>query len=148
MIALSRRETLLGIAATFLPLPVSATPAEVVESIAEIFGDRPIAAGPIKLELPALAETGNSVPLTVSCETEVLGPVRRLALFTEENPRPLVCIATFGPIAAEVRLTTNIRLASTQAVVCVAELENGDLISSRQIVRVVVGACTTLPGRY
>jgi len=148
MIALSRRETLLGIAATFLPLPVSATLSEVVESIAALFGDRPIAEGPIKLELPALAETGNSVPLTVSCDTQALGRVRRLAVFTEMNPRPLVCVTSFGPMAAEARITTNIRLASTQDVVCVAELEDGKLISSRQNVRVVVGACTTLPGRY
>lgn len=148
MITLSRRETLLGLAATFLPLPVSATPSEVANSIAAIFGDRPIAEGPIKLELPPLAETGNSVPLTVICETQALGRVRRLAVFTEMNPRPLACLASFGPMAAEARITTNIRLASTQAVVCVAELEDGKLISSRQRVRVVVGACTTLPGRY
>ena len=101
-------------------------------SIAAIFGDRPIAEGPIKLELPPLAETGNSVPLTVICETQALGRVRRLAVFTEMNPRPLVCVASFGPMAAEARITTNIRLASTQAVVCVAELEDGRLISSRQ----------------
>ncbi|MBS3647218.1 hypothetical protein KEU06_01075 [Pseudaminobacter sp. 19-2017] len=148
MIALSRRETLLGLAATFLPLPVSATPSEVAESIVSVFGDRPIAEGPIKLELPALAETGNSVPLTVSCETQAFGRVRRLAVFAEMNPRPMVCVASFGPMAADARITTNIRLASTQDVVCVAELEDGKLITSRQSVRVVVGACTTLPGRY
>lgn len=148
MISLSRRQTLLGIAATFLPLPVSATPAEVAESIAVLFGDRPIAEGPIVLELPPLAETGNSVPLTVRCETEAPDIVRRLAIFTEMNPRPLACVVDFGPMAGEARITTNLRLASTQAVVCVAELEDGRLISSRQEVRVVVGACTALSGRY
>ncbi len=148
MVALSRRETLLGLAATFLPLPASATPAEVAESIVAVFGERPVAEGPIVLELPALAETGNSVPLTVSCDPEATGPVARLAVFTEMNPRPLACVVSFGPMAAEIRITTNLRLASTQAVVCVAELEDGSLISSRQEVRVVVGACTTLPGRY
>lgn len=148
MIALSRRETLLGLAATLLPLPVSATPAEVAESITAVFGERPVEEGFIVLELPALAETGNSVPLTVRCEADAPGTVRRLAVFTETNPRPLACVVSFGPMAGEARITTNLRLASTQTIVCVAELDDGRLISSRQEVRVVVGACTTLPGRY
>lgn len=148
MAVLSRRETLFGLAVMVLPLPASATPAEVIESIAAVFGERPVAEGAIVLELPALAETGNSVPLTVRCDPETVGAVKRLAVFTEMNPRPLACVVSFGPMAGEIRITTNLRLASTQAVVCVAELEDGSLISSRQEVRVVVGACTTLPGRY
>lgn len=147
----NRRDTLLGLAAVlFLPLPAGATPEDVVESIAETFGDRPIREGAITLEAPPLAESGNSVPLTVSVESAMEGDDRvvRLALFAEENPRPKTCDVVFGPAVAEARLTTNIRLASTQSVVCVAELADGSLIQARQAIRVVVGACTTLPGRY
>nr|WP_254368309.1 thiosulfate oxidation carrier protein SoxY [Paracoccus sp. Z118] len=72
----------------------------------------------------------------------------RLAIFAEENPRPLTCEARFGPMAAEARLVTNIRLAATQTVVCVAERSDDRLLVARAEVRVVVGACTALPGRY
>ncbi|WP_290686617.1 MULTISPECIES: thiosulfate oxidation carrier protein SoxY [unclassified Haematobacter] len=147
---LSRRSTLLGLATIALPLPLAATPAEVSESIARLFGDRPLTEGPVVLDLPTLAETGNSVPLTARVESPMTAGDRilRLALFAEQNPRPLICEAHFGPAAAEARLTTNIRLAATQAVVCVAERSDGVLVSVRRDVRVVVGACTTLPGRY
>ena len=148
---MNRRDTLLGLAAVLvLPLPARATPADVVDSIAETFGDRPLREGAITLEAPPLAESGNSVPLTVSVESAMEGDDRvvRLALFAEENPRPKTCDVVFGPAAVEARLTTNIRLASTQSIVCVAEMADGSLIQARRAIRVVVGACTTLPGRY
>ena len=80
---LSRRSTLLGLAASLLPLPLSATPAEVADSIARLFGDRPLTEGRMTLDLPALAETGNSVPLTVRVESPMTAGDRilRLALF-------------------------------------------------------------------
>jgi sulfur-oxidizing protein SoxY len=147
---LNRRDTLLGLAVLFLPLPAEATPADVLESISQTFGDRPIQDGPIQLEAPPLAESGNSVPLTAWVESPMTGNERvvRLALFAEQNPRPKTCEVVFGPAAAEARLTTNIRLASTQSVVCVAEMGDGRLIQARHAIRVIVGACTTLPGRY
>ncbi|MBV0893446.1 hypothetical protein KTN05_16720 [Paracoccus sp. Z118] len=97
-----------------------------------------------------MAETGNSVPLTVSVESPMsdVDRIIRLAIFAEENPRPLTCEARFGPMAAEARLVTNIRLAATQTVVCVAERSDDRLLVARAEVRVVVGACTALPGRY
>lgn len=146
----SRRQTLLGLGALILPLPVWATPAEVRERIAALFGPAPLIEGPITLDLPALAETGNSVPLTVQVDNEMTSTDRilRLALFAEENPRPVICEAAFGPRACRAELTTNIRLAATQSIICVAEHLDGQLLTARREVRVVVGACTTLPGRY
>ena len=147
---LNRRDTLLGLAVLFLPLPAEATPADVLKSISKTFGDRPIDEGAINLEAPPLAESGNSVPLTAWVESPMTGNDRvvRLVLFAEQNPRPKTCEVIFGPAAAEARLTTNIRLASTQSVVCVAEMADGRLIQARHAIRVIVGACTTLPGRY
>ncbi|MRX48949.1 thiosulfate oxidation carrier protein SoxY [Paracoccus sp. S-4012] len=147
---LSRRTALLGLAATILPLPVWATPEEVAAEIVKLFGSTPLEDGPITIDLPALAETGNSVPMTVAVESPMTADDRitRLAVFAEQNPRPLSCEVRFGPMAAEPRLVTNIRLAATQTVVCVAEHSDGRLMAARADVRVVVGACTALPGRY
>lgn len=147
---LTRRSTMLGLAAVALPLPLRASPDEVRASIAALFGDRPMQEGPITMDLPALAETGNSVPIAVRIDSPMTEGDRilRLALFAEENPRPIICEANFGPAACEARLSTNIRLSATQSVVCVAEHSDGRLLARRQEVRVVVGACTTLPGRY
>lgn len=147
---LSRRTALLGLAASILPLPVWATPEEVAAKIVELFGDSPLENGPITIDLPALAETGNSVRMTVSVESPMTAEDRitRLAVFAEQNPRPLTCEVRFGPKAAEAQLEATIRLAATQTVVCVAEHADGRLMAARADVRVVVGACTALPGRY
>lgn len=147
---LSRRSMLATLGVVVMPLPLSATPMEVEAAIEHLFGSRAMAEGSVALDLPALAETGNSVPLTVRVESPMTSDdrIQRLALFAEENPRPLICETRFGPMAAEAKLTTNIRLAASQRVICVAQHVNGALLIARRDVRVVVGACTTLPGRY
>jgi sulfur-oxidizing protein SoxY len=147
---MTRRTAVLGLVSIALAPPASATPQDVAASITELFGDRTIADGPITLSLPPLAESGNSVPLSVAVEGSASGPGRivRLAVFAERNPRPMICAVSFGPKSAEAKLSTNIRLASTQAVVCVAERADSSLIQARREVRVVVGACTALDGRY
>ncbi len=147
---LSRRQTLLGLAALVLPLPASATPQEVQARIFALFGPGPLLDGPISLTLPALAETGNSVPLTLQIDSPMSASDRitRAALFAEANPLPLICTATFGPRAPAASLATNIRMAATQNITCVAQHLDGRLFVARREVRVVVGACTTLPGRY
>lgn len=149
---LNRRETLLGLAVLLLPLPVHATPAQVAESIVETFGRKPEDDGDrlITIEAPPLAESGNSVQITVAVNSPMTAEdrVMRLAVFAEENPRPKTCEVVFGPAAAEARLITNIRLAATQSIVCVAEMADGRVIEARRAIKVIVGACTVLPGRY
>jgi len=144
---IDRRQILAGLAAiTVIPLPAFATPDEVAAAILATFGDRPMTEGPITIEAPPLAETGNSVPVTLRVDRPMAAADRilRLALFTERNPRPKVFEAAFGPAAAEAVVTTNIRLNGTQTILCVAEAADGSLIRAAQEIRVVVGACTTL----
>lgn len=128
-----------------VPLVAEATPEEVVASIVETFCSSPLAGGPVEIDLPPLAESGNSVPMTVRV---LQSGVKRLAVFSEHNPRPKICEVPFGPALADPALTTNIRLSSTQAVVCVAEMLDGSPIVARREVKVTVGASTTLPSRY
>ena len=147
---LNRRSLLGGLAASLIPLPLQATPAEVARAITTLFGSGALQEGPLHLDLPLLAETGNSVPLTLRFDSPMTADDRivRLALFAELNPRPLVCELRLSPLAATARLGTNLRLSSTQTVVAVAEHASGQLFAARREVRVVIGACTTLPGRY
>ncbi|MBW7920800.1 MAG: sulfur oxidation protein SoxY [Rubellimicrobium sp.] len=141
-----------GLAAiAVVPLPAAATPADAAAAITEAFGDdRPFTDGPIIIEAPALAETGNSVPITVRAERAMDAPDRitRMALFSENNPRAALFAVSFGPAAAEAAIATNIRLNGTQQIICVAETADGTLIRAIHEIRVVVSACTTLEAQF
>lgn len=136
--------------AMLLPRVGVATPSDVAQSIDETFGIRPHEPGPVTITIPPLAETGNSVPLTATVDNPMTETNRilRLALFAENNPRPKLAEARFGPMAAQAVLSTNIRLNGSQKVICIAERSDGILLRAEAEVRVVVGACTTLNARY
>jgi len=63
---------LVGAAGMTLPLAVeqtSATPASMHAAIKNIVGEAPLNKGKVKIDVPALIENGNAVPLTVACES-------------------------------------------------------------------------------
>ena len=151
---MDRRSLLTGagslVALTVVGLPASAAPEDAAAAITELFGDRPVSEGPVVIEAPPLAETGNSVPITVRVDRPAAAPdrVTRLAIVSENNPRPSILEARFGPAAAEISLTTNIRLNGTQQIICVAETATGELYRAVHEIRVVVSACTTLEAQF
>ncbi len=139
-----------AVAAAALPGVGYATPEEVSAAISETFGAGAMKEGRITLKLPKLAETGNSVPISISVDSPMTDSdhVARIAVFAEQNPRPKVVELSLSPASGEAFLETNIRLAGTQTIVAVAEMSDGSLWMAREQVQVVVGACTVLPGQY
>jgi sulfur-oxidizing protein SoxY len=152
---LSRRDALAGMGATFLlltafPLPVFAADADTAEAIKQQFDDRVAQDGKVKIKLPALAETGNSVPITVSVDSPMTDAdrVARICIFANRNPRPLVTTMLFGPKAGQAAFSTNMRLSGTQDVIAIAEMADKSLWKATTRVKVTVGACDTLQSRY
>lgn len=151
---LSRRATLRGAVSvafvTMLPTVALASDGEVAAAIQATFGDAPRRRGRIKLTLPPLAESGNSVPLTVAVESPMTAEdfVRRVCVFADRNPRPLVATVMFGTGAGRAEFNTNMRLSGTQDVVAVAEMSDGTLWTERASVAVTIGACDSLQMRY
>ena len=137
-------------AAAAVPRLGHATPAEVTASILEVFGNGKVRDGRIALIAPKLAETGNSVPITVQVDSPMTEAdyVRRIAVFAEQNPRPKIVELFFSPASGLAEVETSIRLSGTQGVVVVAEMSDGSLWRTREQIRVVVGACTALSMRY
>lgn len=128
-------------------------PALEPERIAQLLEERlgrfdPVEGG-LRLELPALAESGNSVPMTVVAEAadDRGDPVRRLLVVATRNPHPLLLEARFGA-RARPHLSTNIRLAETQTVLAYAQLASGAVRAIRAEIRVTIGACQHLDFRY
>ncbi|MDB5527508.1 MAG: SoxY [Devosia sp.] len=148
----SRRGVLAGLGAgvMLLAMPVRADDASVAQAITDTFGHTPRRDGKITLKLPPLAETGNTVPLTVTVDSPMSNTerVKRVVVFANRNPRPLIAIMTFGPKAATAEFSTNMRLSGTQDVIAMAELSDGSVWQTQVRVLVTVGACDTLQLRY
>ena len=99
--------------------------------------------GRVKLTLPALAESGNSVPLKVQVESPMTAEayVKRIHIFSEKNPRPLIARFSLGLRAGRAEVSTRIRLAGTQQVVAVAVMNDGSAWMATAEVVVTAAAC-------
>ncbi len=128
---------------SLLPGLARADAAAVAEAIKERIGDRMAAEGRITLELPQIAENGNTVPLGI----EVASPmteddhVKAVHLFAEKNPFPNVATIRFTPASGRAKAATRMRLLKTQNVVAVAEMSDGSVYMAKTEVKVTIGGC-------
>jgi sulfur-oxidizing protein SoxY len=119
---------------------VRATPVEVAALIAQLVGDGELRDGRVKLDLPVMVENGNSVGMTVSVDAPV-AQVRSIDVFAEGNPLPHVLRVQFGLHAGSARIATRIRLATSQTVIAVAKLSDGNCWRDSVDLLVTLAAC-------
>jgi sulfur-oxidizing protein SoxY len=125
-------------------VPARATPAEAKEAIVKLAGEAPVKPGRVTLDLPALVENGNSVPLTVSVESPMTPAdhVKAIHVIVEKNPQPYVASFHLGPRAGRAHVSTRIRLADSQTVVAICEMSDGSFWSGSADSVVTLAACT------
>lgn len=129
-----------------VPLRAAASDGPLAEALRSHFGTAPIQEGRVTLTLPALAENGNSVEMTV----EVASPmteadhVSSIAVFAPANPVPQLTEFHLSPRCGLARATTRIRLADSQTVTAVARLHDGTLWSGSARTVVTLAACLDL----
>jgi sulfur-oxidizing protein SoxY len=113
------------------------------EAMQAFAGGKTIHAGRVRLEIPPLVENGNAVGVTVTVESPMTERehVRRIALFNEKNPQADIAILHLGPRAGRAAVSMRIRLASSQTVTAVAELNDGSYWSGEAQVIVTLAAC-------
>ncbi len=126
-----------------LPLPAAAEPDDAEEAIRRLFGNRTIREGRVTLKLPPIAENGNSVQLTVSVESPMTEKdhVRRIAIISPRNPIAEIAIFNLGPASGRAEVSTRVRLAGTQSLRVIAELNDGSLWAGRASTYVTLAAC-------
>lgn len=97
----------------------------------------------VELELPQIAENGNSVPLRVKVASPMSAEdhVTAIHVIAERNPRPLVATFRLGPHSGRAEVNTRIRLAGTQAVTVLAALSGGRFRLGETKVLVTSAAC-------
>jgi sulfur-oxidizing protein SoxY len=100
--------------------------------------------GRVKLELPKLADSGFSVPMTVFVESPMTERehVKTILIVADRNPQRDVCWFYLGPRAGKAEVGSRIRLNGTQRVVAVAQLSDGTFWSDARDIEVREAACT------
>jgi sulfur-oxidizing protein SoxY len=135
-------------AAGALALPALAGPARAQvnpldPNIWAVTNGAPVKQGKVKLELPQLADNGNSVPMKVSVESPMTEAehVRSIHLFSERNPVPRMASFYLGPRAGKAEVSSRVRLAGSQRVTAIAQLSDGTFWSDSAHVQVTLSAC-------
>jgi sulfur-oxidizing protein SoxY len=106
------------------------------EEIAKFTGGADAGAGDLSITAPEIAENGNTVPIEVSAPGAVA-----VAMFADGNPTPNVATVKFGPLNPTRSASTRIRLARTQNVIAVAQMEDGSFQMASAEVKVTIGGC-------
>ncbi|MGH6814693.1 MAG: thiosulfate oxidation carrier protein SoxY [Hyphomicrobiaceae bacterium] len=118
-------------------------PASWEEALKNIVGTAKPQEGKIKLDLPEIAENGNTVPFTVTVESPMTEQsyVKSIHIVSTGNPQPAVGTFHFTPQSGKAAVSGRMRLAKTQDVVGVAELSDGTFHIGRRTVKVTIGGC-------
>lgn len=147
---LSRRATLaLGAGgAAFTVFGWGASPAwagakEAADQIAKFTGGKIATAGKVAIELPEIAENGNTVPFSVTVDAPMSADnyVSEVMIVAEGNPNPGVATFHFSPMSGKAEASTRIRLATTQNIIAVAKTSKGEFYTGQKLVKVTIGGC-------
>ena len=128
---------------TLTPRPLLAAGDGVDEALKALIGDRTPQEGRVSLDLPQIAENGNTVPITIEVDSPMTDDdyVKSVHVFAAGNPRPEVASFHFSPACGEAVCSTRMRLAKTQDIVAVAEMSNGEVYMAKAEVKVTIGGC-------
>jgi sulfur-oxidizing protein SoxY len=144
---LNRREALAASVGAFAGgLGLATGPARALndyaEEIAKFTAGKMPVEGRVKLELPELAENGNTVPLSVAVDaaTGQGTYVQEILVVAPANPNARVIRFRFSPLSVP-EASTRIRLAATQDVIAVAKLSDGTFFSASRQIKVTIGGC-------
>ncbi len=151
-LVMTRRQALsagIGAAAAASGLVVSRGPAhaaveETNAAILDFTGGVEPTLGRVMLELPEIAENGNTVPMDVTVDSPMTADdhVAALLVVADGNPNPGVATFRFTPMSGRAHANTRIRLAGTQTITAVAKMNDGSVFMDRREVTVTVAGCT------
>ena len=139
---LTRRTAFAAIASVIATGRAFATPEQTKDWLATQAKGTP-KEGKITLKAPEIAENGNAVPVTVSVESEMTDKsfVKAIYIAADGNPNPPVATYEFTPLAGKAEIQLRVRLAQTQKLVVVAEMNDGTLYTASREIKVTIGGC-------
>jgi sulfur-oxidizing protein SoxY len=139
-----RRGILRGaVSLALLPWPALAGDAALDAAMREAVGDAVPVEGGMELRVPAVAENGAQVPLTVLVDSAMTAEdhVTAIHVFATRNPTPGVASFHLFPGLARAEVQTRIRIAEEQQVVALARMADGTVRRAAAGLRVTRGGC-------
>ena len=99
--------------------------------------------GKVNLSIAKLIDNGNTVPVEVFVDSPMTSGdfVKKIALFSEKNPTSLMAQFDLSPANAVARISTRVRLASSQTVEAIAQFGDGSYWSAQVDVVVTLSVC-------
>jgi len=142
-----RQALLLGVGGVALVTGAWVAPAQAANDAQDLVtkftgGKKPQEAR-VKLDLPEIAENGNTVPMTVSVESPMTDQAycSEVLVVADGNPRGGVVRFHFSPANGVAEANTRIRLAETQNITAVAKMNDGSCYMAVKQVKVTIGGC-------
>jgi sulfur-oxidizing protein SoxY len=113
------------------------------DALKKIMGEAPTGTVGIAIELPEIAENGNTVPFTLTVDSPMTESdfVKAVHVISSGNPQPGVATFTFSPLSGKASVSGRMRLGRTQEVIAVAALSNGIFLMTKRTVKVTIGGC-------
>lgn len=116
----------------------------------EVFGDRNIIVGAaqnvLEIKAPYRAEDATVVPISIHTKIPQSPEkyIRKIHVFIDKNPVPLVGTFTFTPDSGKADLAMRVRVDDQTYIRAIAEMNNGDLYMTKSFIR-ATGACSAPP---
>lgn len=147
-IYVNRRQALFGagalvaLGAAGAPLPAWAAN-DARERLMDFTGGVEPQMGRVILDMPEIAENGNTVPMHVRVQSPMTAEdhVQKVMILADGNPSSGVATFHFSPMAGVAEANTRIRLGGTQNVMAVAQMSDGSFHMGSFEVRVTIGGC-------
>jgi sulfur-oxidizing protein SoxY len=127
--------------------PLADEPVET--TLQRLFGSRKFKSGDgkIKLDLPAIAEDGGNVAISVDADFPLVGAARasHIYIISDKNRRPMLAKFSLSTDSGRATIATSIRLATSTDVRAIVEMSDGTLYAVSKPVRVTISGCDVPP---
>ncbi|MEO5377028.1 MAG: thiosulfate oxidation carrier protein SoxY [Magnetococcus sp. DMHC-6] len=121
----------------------AAAAASVDDLVAQEMGAGAIALEKVKIDTPAKAENGALVriPISVDHPMEANNYIEKIAIFVDNNPKPLVGSFTLSPATGKAEIELRIKMAKASKIRVIAKSNSGKLYGAIQDIQVAEGGC-------
>jgi len=128
------------------PLNAFAKKEDADAAIQKITGGAAMREGKVTLVIPPLVENGNLVVLKVSVDSPMTTNdyVKTIHVIAEGNPLPNIFTVYLSPRSGSANITTRVRLADSQKVWAIAQMNNGSFWQGSAETLVTLSACTEM----
>ena len=111
--------------------------------IRQFVGEREVKPGRILIDLPEIAENGNTISLAVKVDSPMTEAsyVKEVLIVADGNPRGGVARLRFTAFSGTSEVNMRIRAAESQNLIVVAQMSDGSFYKASKHIKVTIGGC-------